>query len=237
MPWRYGGTRPHACGRVSVPCFRFFLCLLRDGEARQYPEVRIRFSLPYPRSGGASSIGGGRGVMCPAGFGRFLWSFVWFQVSLFWSTFFIIGDDCYSGVLVLWGLARRLPVCQLQQALLRQALPGSGDGGARTAARLRLVLVFVVVARWSNDLFVILLLLDFFVLLLMIINGSVEFLQKKKIMSSWRWYIFSVSHPNHSFKNRTGEWTGKVTGSLVHWSNRWFSWFNCDKKPSNLINN
>jgi hypothetical protein len=60
--------------------------------------------------------------------------------------------------LVRWSfgaLARRLPVCLLQQALLRQALPGSGDGGARTAARLRLVLVSVVVARWSNDLFVI----------------------------------------------------------------------------------
>ena len=52
-------------------------------------------------------------------------------------------------------LARRLPVCLLQQALLRQALPGSGDGGARTAARLRLVLVVVVVVRWSTDLFVI----------------------------------------------------------------------------------
>jgi hypothetical protein len=52
-------------------------------------------------------------------------------------------------------LARRLPVCLLQQALLRQALPGSGDGGARTAARLRLMLVSVVVARWSYDLLVI----------------------------------------------------------------------------------
>jgi hypothetical protein len=60
--------------------------------------------------------------------------------------------------LVRWSfgaLARRLPVCLLQQALLRQALPGFGDGGARTAARLRLVLVFVVVARWSNNLSVI----------------------------------------------------------------------------------
>ena len=60
--------------------------------------------------------------------------------------------------LVRWSfgaLARRLPVCLLQQALLRQALPDSGDGGARTAERLRLALVFVVVPRWSNDLFVI----------------------------------------------------------------------------------
>ena len=52
-------------------------------------------------------------------------------------------------------LARHLPVRLLQQALLRQALPGSGDGGARTAACLRLALVTLVVARWSIDLFVI----------------------------------------------------------------------------------
>jgi hypothetical protein len=43
----------------------------------------------------------------------------------------------------------------LQQALLQQALSGSGDGEARTAAHLRLILVFIVVARWSSDLFVI----------------------------------------------------------------------------------
>jgi hypothetical protein len=55
--------------------------------------------------------------------------------------------------LVRWSfgaLALRLPV-----SLLRQALSGSGDRGARTAARLRLTLVFVVIARWSNELFVI----------------------------------------------------------------------------------
>jgi hypothetical protein len=60
--------------------------------------------------------------------------------------------------LVRWSfgvLAQRLPVCLLQQALLRQALPGSGDGGVKTAARLRLALVSIVVARWSSDLIVI----------------------------------------------------------------------------------
>jgi hypothetical protein len=51
-------------------------------------------------------------------------------------------------------LARRLSVCLLQQALLRQALPGFDDGGTMTAARLQLVLVFVIVARWFKDLFV-----------------------------------------------------------------------------------
>jgi hypothetical protein len=45
-------------------------------------------------------------------------------------------------------LARRLFICLVQQALLRrQVLTGSGDGGARTMARLRLALVLVVAAR------------------------------------------------------------------------------------------
>jgi hypothetical protein len=79
-----------------------------------------------------------------------------FQVNLFLST---VSSSTMVAALERWSfgaLARRLSVCLLQQALLRQVLPGSGDGGARTAARLRLVLVFIVVARWSNDLFVIL---------------------------------------------------------------------------------
>ena len=60
-------------------------------------------------------------------------------------------------IMVRWlfgTLARRLLVYLLQQALLRQDLPDSGDGGATTTARLRLVSVFVVVSRWSIGLFV-----------------------------------------------------------------------------------
>ena len=56
-------------------------------------------------------------------------------------------------VLLRWSyeaLARRLPDC-----LLQQVLPGSGEGGAMTAARLQLASVLVVVARWSTDLDVI----------------------------------------------------------------------------------
>ena len=56
-------------------------------------------------------------------------------------------------VLVRWfygALTRRLPDC-----LLQEGLPGSGEGGAMTAARLRLTSVLVVVARWSTDLDVI----------------------------------------------------------------------------------
>ncbi|EMS50408.1 hypothetical protein TRIUR3_20169 [Triticum urartu] len=49
-----------------------------------------------------------------------------------------------------WGLARRLPDC-----LLQQVLPDSGEGGAMTAARLRLASVLVVVARCSMNLDVV----------------------------------------------------------------------------------
>jgi hypothetical protein len=93
---------------------------------------------------------------------RISWDPVGFRV--YWCGFMIVSSDlrlsslAMVAALVRWSfgtLARRLPVCLLQQALLRQALPDSGDGGARTAARLRLVLVFVVVARWSEYQFVI----------------------------------------------------------------------------------
>jgi hypothetical protein len=68
------------------------------------------------------------------------------------------SDLCYSStaaVAVLvrcsyGALARRLPDC-----LLQQGLPGSSEGEAMTAARLRLASVLVVVARWSTDLDVI----------------------------------------------------------------------------------
>jgi hypothetical protein len=100
---------------------------------------------------------------------------VWFQVSLFRSLVVIIGDGCCSSGWSFGALARRLSICLLKQVLLRQAFPGSDDGGARTAARLRLALVFVVVTTWSNDLIIIiLLLLGLFVLLLLIINRSME---------------------------------------------------------------
>ena len=39
-------------------------------------------------------------------------------------------------------------------------MPDSGDGGAMTAARLRLASLLVVVARWSMDLDVIFIISD-----------------------------------------------------------------------------
>ena len=52
-------------------------------------------------------------------------------------------------------LARRLLVCVLQQSLLQQVFPGSSEGRVRIATRLRLASLLVVIARWSEDLFVI----------------------------------------------------------------------------------
>jgi hypothetical protein len=59
-------------------------------------------------------------------------------------------------------LAWRLSVCLLQQALLRLALPGSGERWARTAARLRLALVLVVFVRWFKGPILILIILKTF---------------------------------------------------------------------------
>jgi hypothetical protein len=70
----------------------------------------------------------------------------------------------------LGALARWLPAYLLQKALLRQALPSSGDGGARMAAQLRLVLMSIVVARWSEYLFAVFITFELFILLLMIVN-------------------------------------------------------------------
>ena len=81
-----------------------------------------------------------------------------FTVHLCSCVFRLGPSDLHSSlaagaILVRWfygALARRLPDC-----LLQQRLPGPGEGGAMTAARLRLASVFVVVARWSTDLDVI----------------------------------------------------------------------------------
>ena len=145
--------------------FRFFssfvrVCvLLRKARRRQLPVDGIMVSPPSPRSGDASSIIGGRVEVCLR------------QICLWWifSDLVIVRlRSCVFGldpsdlryfssaavaVLGCWSygaLARRLPDFLLQQCLL-----GSVEGGAMTAARLRLASVLVVVARWFTDLDVI----------------------------------------------------------------------------------
>jgi hypothetical protein len=138
-------------GRVCV--------LLRKTRRRRLPEDGIRFSPPRPHPGGVSSIVGGCVEMCLR------------QICPWWirSDLVIVhlcscvfrldpSDLRYSSsaavaVLLRWSygaLARRLSDC-----LLQQVLPGADEGGAMTAARLRLVSVLVAVARWSTDLDVI----------------------------------------------------------------------------------
>ena len=133
--------------------------LLRKARRWRLPEDGIKVSPPNPRSGGASSIVGGRVEVC------LRWIYLWWICSdlvvvLLRSCVFGLDpfDLRYSSsaavaVLVRWSygaLARRLPDC-----LLQQVVPDSGDGGAMTAARLRLASVLVVVARWSMNLDVI----------------------------------------------------------------------------------
>ena len=153
---RVGGRAPFLIVSFS---FARVCVLLRKTRRRRLPEDGIKVSPPSPRSGGASSIVGGRVEVCLR------------RIYLWWicSDLVVVRlRSCVFGlnpsnlrysssaavaVLVRWSygaLARRLPDC-----LLQQVVPDSGDGGAMTAARLRLASVLVVVARWSTDLDVI----------------------------------------------------------------------------------
>ena len=152
-----------AGGRASLLAVSFSFArvcvLLRKTRRRRLPEDGIKVSPPSPRSGDASSIVGGRVEVCLR------------QINLWWICLDLVVvrlRSCVFGldpsdlryfssaavaVLGCWSygaLARRLPDC-----LLQQVVPGSGDGGAMTAARLRVASVLVIVVRWSTNLDVI----------------------------------------------------------------------------------
>ena len=165
-----GGRAP----LLVVPSRFIRVCvLLRKTRRWRLPEDGIKVSPPSPRSGGASSIVGGRVEVC------LRWICLWwicsdlFVVRLCSCVFRLDPSYLHSSsatvvVLVRWfygALARRLPDC-----LLQQCLPGSDEGGAMTAARLRLAPVLVVVARWSTDMVVIL--ITFFVLCTVMIEDE-----------------------------------------------------------------
>ncbi len=103
----------------------------------------------------ASSVGVWRCVSVGSvfgGFARICSSFVFVHVFRL-DPSYLHSSSATVTILVCWfygALAQRLPDC-----LLQQGLPGSGEGGAMTAARLRLASVLVVIARWSTDLDVI----------------------------------------------------------------------------------
>ena len=133
--------------------------MFRKARRRRLPEDGVKVSPPSPRSGGASSIVGGRVEVCLRRI--YLW---WICTNLvvvrLHSCVFELNpsNQRYSSsaavaVLVRWSygvLARRLSDC-----LLQQIVPDSGDGGVMMAVRLRLASVLVVVVRWSTDLNVI----------------------------------------------------------------------------------
>ena len=153
---RVGGRAPFLIVFFS---FARVCVLLRKTRRRRLPEDGIKVSPPSPRSGDASSIVGGRVEVCLRRI--YLWWIcsdlvvVRLRLCFFGLDLFDLRYSLSAMVaaLVRWSygaLARRLPDC-----LLQQAVPDSSDGGAITAARLRLALVLVVVARWSMDLDVI----------------------------------------------------------------------------------
>ena len=144
--------------RVSV--------VLKKTRRRGLLEDGIRSSPPSPCPGDVSSIVGRRVEVCLR---RISWDPVgvclrWIRLDPVFARLRLCvcrldpSGLCFSSsaaVAVLvrlshGALARRLPDC-----LLQQCLPGSDEGGAMTAARLRLAPEIVVVARWSTDMDVI----------------------------------------------------------------------------------
>ena len=140
---------------VVFSCFVRVCVLLRKTRRRRLLEDEISFSPPSPRPDGVSSIVGGRVEMCLSRICPWWICSDLVVVRLCSCVFRLDPSDLrYSStaaVAVLlrwsyWGLARRLPDC-----LLQQVLPDSGEGGAMTAAHLRLASVLVVVARCSMN--------------------------------------------------------------------------------------
>ena len=169
---------PDNWGR-RVPFSRVFLCfvrvcvLLKEMVRRLLLDHGIRSSPPSLRSDGASDIVGGRVEVClrrilrdPVG-GCVPWICLDLIFIRLCSCIYKLNpsnlyfsSSATIAVLVRWSfgiLARRLPAC-----LLQKGLPGSMDGGLMTVARLRLVLVLIVVAMWSTDLDVIFIASRFF---------------------------------------------------------------------------
>jgi hypothetical protein len=159
-----------ADGRAS--CLDVFLSLVRvcglfrKAWRRRLPKDGIRFFPSIPRPGGAISIIGGRVKVClqqiPLDLVGVCLRWILLDpvfVRVCWCVFrldpsdLLFSSSVTVAVLVHWfygAFARRSPDC-----LLQQGLPGSREGGAMTAAHLRLAPVLVVVARWSIDLDVI----------------------------------------------------------------------------------
>jgi hypothetical protein len=84
-----------------------------------------------------------------------------------------------AAALVRWFigvLAWQLPICVLQQALQQQDFPDSDDGGARTAARASVCSHRYVIQKPIYNFITI----GIFILLLMIIDRSMELSQKKQ---------------------------------------------------------
>ena len=137
--------------------------LLGEAKGRWLSEDGIRFFLPISRPDDVSSIVGARVEVCLERISRDLIGVClrWIHVDLVFARLcscvyrLDILDLRFSSlasvaVLLRWSygvLAR-----WLRDYLLEQGLLGSDDGGAKSAARLQLAPMLVVVSRWSTDL-------------------------------------------------------------------------------------
>ena len=162
IPAVAGGRAPFSGASSS---FVRVCVLLKKTRWRRLLEDGIRFSLSSPRPDGVSSIVGGRVEVCLRWISRdsvggCLW---WIRLDpvcvrlcscVFRPDPFELKFSAAAvAVLGRWSyktLAQRLLNC-----LPQQIVPGSGEGGAMTAARLRLASVLVVDAKWSTNLDVI----------------------------------------------------------------------------------
>ena len=156
-----------------APSSQIFLCFARFcvflGEIRQrlFSEDGIRSLPPSLRSDDVPSVVGGCVEVCLWWISSDLASMClrWIRLDPIFvrlrlcvkkldASDLSISSSAAVAVLVRWfsvAVARRLPDC-----LLQQDSPGSDHGGVMAAARLRLALVSIVIARWSSDLDVIL---------------------------------------------------------------------------------
>jgi hypothetical protein len=99
--WRCSGPRPLARGGFFVLCYVVFSVFFGMVRRWLYPDVRIRSSPPYPRSGVVSCIDGGRVESCVR---PISWDPVGFRVRLcgFRSVFSDLRLSSLATRLLLW---------------------------------------------------------------------------------------------------------------------------------------
>jgi hypothetical protein len=160
----------------------FFNVFFKVVRWQRYLDVRIRFSLPYPCFGMclAPTEGVWRCASCGISWDPVGFCVRWFGFRSNYSVVTIIGDGWC--IIPLWSSDNDFTSVYYNKLYYDKICLTPAKGGPRIVARLRLMLVFVVIARSSRYLFVFFLLVSrMLVLLLMIIKRSMNFFKKKRL--------------------------------------------------------